>query len=233
MDAVCIENAGKQIKDTWIYQDVTVSFESGKIHGLIGRNGAGKTMLLKSICGLTRVSTGTIRVFGKLIGTDTEIPDSIGAIIEVPGFLSNLSGFANLKYLAGLRKQIDDNAIRECMDLVGLDAANRKHVGKYSLGMRQRLGIAQAIMENPDLILLDEPMNGLDNEGVNDVRELLLNLKEQGKTIVMASHHMEDITELCDTVSVMNKGHLQVLEDHQQMILTEPLEDLYTRIAPQ
>ncbi len=213
MEAIRIEKAGKCIKNTWIYQDVTVTFERGKIHGLIGRNGAGKTMLLKSICGLTKVSTGSIWVNEKQIGTEIEIPDSVGAIIEVPGFLSNLSGFSNLKYLAGLRRKIDDNRIKECMELVGLTAESRKHVGKYSLGMRQRLGIAQAIMENPEILLLDEPMNGLDNEGVRDMKNLCVQWKEQGKTIVLASHHMEDITELCDTVSMMDNGHLQILQD--------------------
>lgn len=210
MEAIRIEKAGKRIKNTWIYQDVTVKFERGKIHGLIGRNGAGKTMLLKSICGLTKISTGSIWVNEQRIGTEVEIPDSVGAIIEVPGFLSNLSGFANLKYLADLRRKIDDNRIKECMELVGLAADNRKSVGKYSLGMRQRLGLAQAIMENPEILLLDEPMNGLDNEGVRDMKALFLKLKEQGKTIVLASHHMEDITELCDTVSMMDNGRLSI-----------------------
>lgn len=208
MKTIRIENAGKCIKNTWIYQDVTATFDSGKIHGLIGRNGAGKTMLLKSICGLTRITTGSILINEEKIGVDIDIPDSVGAIIEVPGFLSDQSGFSNLKYLAGLRKKIDDNKIRETMELVGLSPENKKHVGKYSLGMRQRLGIAQAIMEDPEILLLDEPMNGLDNEGVADVKTLLSDLREQGKTIVLASHHMEDIEELCDTVSIMEKGHL-------------------------
>lgn len=208
MKTIRIERAGKCIKNTWIYQNVTVTFDSGKIHGLIGRNGAGKTMLLKSICGLTRITTGSILINEQKIGVDIDILDSLGAIIEVPGFLPDQSGFSNLKYLAGLTGKIDDNKIRETMELVGLSSKNKKHVGKYSLGMRQRLGIAQAIMEDPEILLLDEPMNGLDNEGVADVKTLLSDLREQGKTIVLASHHMEDIEELCDTVSIMEKGHL-------------------------
>lgn len=208
MEAVRIENAGKCIKNSWIYQDVSVSFEQGKIHGLIGRNGAGKTMLLKSICGLTRVTTGKIWVNGLVVGNEIDIPDSIGAIIDIPGFLPNLSGFANLKYLAGLRKRIDDNRIKECMRLVGLQPENRKHVGKYSLGMRQRLGIAQAIMEKPDILILDEPMNGLDSSGVDDIRKILLGLKEEGKTIILASHQKEDIGVLCDEVYQMEDGRL-------------------------
>lgn len=208
MDAIRIEKAGKCIKNNWIYKDVSVSFEQGKIHGLIGRNGAGKTMLLKSICGLTQVTTGKIWVNGLMIGTEIDIPDSIGAIIEVPGFLPNLSGLANLKYLAGLRKRIDEKRIRECMQLVGLQPENRKHVGKYSLGMRQRLGIAQAIMEEPDIILLDEPMNGLDSAGVEDIRKILIKLKDEGKTILLASHNKEDIDMLCDEVYKMENGKL-------------------------
>ena len=208
MEAIRIENAGKCIRKTWIFKEVTASFESGQIHGLIGRNGAGKTMLMKSICGLTRINTGTITVLGKKVGEEVDIPESIGAIIDAPGFLPNLSGFGNLKYLAGLRGYISDDKIRETMELVGLSAQSRKHVGKYSLGMRQRLGIAQAIMENPEILLLDEPMNGLDNQGVQDMRELFHRLREEGKTILLASHHKEDIAELCDTVCTMDKGLL-------------------------
>lgn len=208
MEAIRVEKAGKRIKETWVLKDVSVVFESGKIHGLIGKNGSGKTMLLKSICGLTKLTTGTICVEEKKVGIEIDIPESVGAIIEVPGFLPNLSGFRNLKYLAGLRNRIGDAEIAAAMALVGLNPAEKKHVGKYSLGMRQRLGIAQAIMENPNLLLLDEPMNGLDNQGVNDIKILLKKLREQGKTIVIASHYMEDIKELCDTVCNMEKGIL-------------------------
>lgn len=209
MATICIEEAGKRIKDTWIFQNISVNFESGKIYGLIGRNGSGKTMLLKSICGLTTLTDGQITVNGKVLGKDVDIPESIGVIIEVPGFLPNLSGFANLKYLAKLRNKIDDEKIRQAILAVGLQPENRKHVSKYSLGMRQRLGLAQAIMEDPDILLLDEPMNGLDNQGVEDAKKLLKTLRAQGKTIVIASHHNEDISELCDTVYLMDSGQLK------------------------
>ena len=165
-------------------------------------------MLLKSICGLTHLSSGTIYVDDQQIGKDVDIAPSLGAIIEVPGFLPNLSGYANLKYLASLRNQIGAAQIRQAIEKVGLDPDSRKPVGKYSLGMRQRLGIAQAIMENPDILLLDEPMNGLDHQGVEDVKTLLKDLRKQGKTIILASHHSEDIDELCDTVYRMDKGQL-------------------------
>lgn len=208
MGMIEIKNAGKCIHGVWIFRNVSVSFSAGKIYGLIGRNGSGKTMLLKSICGLVRINEGTIHVNGKELGSEVDVPESVGAIIEVPGFLPNLSGFANLKYLAKLKNIITDQDIRETLTLVGLDPNSRKHVGKYSLGMRQRLGIAQAIMENPDILLLDEPMNGLDQQGVDDMKALLNKLRTQGKTIILASHHSEDIDELCDVVYKMEGGNI-------------------------
>lgn len=208
MGMIEIKNAGKCIHGVWIFRNVSVSFSAGKIYGLIGRNGSGKTMLLKSICGLVRINEGTIHVNGKELGSEVDVPESVGAIIEVPGFLPNLSGFANLKYLAKLKNIITDQDIRETLTLVGLDPNSRKHVGKYSLGMRQRLGIAQAIMENPDILLLDEPMNGLDQQGVDDMKALLNKLRTQGKTIILASHHSEDIYELCDAVYRMDGGNI-------------------------
>lgn len=213
MDAVKMNGVCKEFKGNSVLRDITVSFERGKIHGLIGRNGAGKTVLLKLICGLSLPTKGEIWVDGNNIADGSHIPDNIGAIIEVPGFLPDISGFANLKYLAGLRNKIGNAEIINAMCAVGLDAKNKKRVGKYSLGMRQRLGIAQAIMEDPDLLLLDEPMNGLDNQGVMDVKNLLVGLREQGKTIILASHHMEDITELCDDVYRMEGGVLSRVEE--------------------
>lgn len=208
MEAIEIVSAGKRYKDIWIFRNVSVSFSAGKIYGLIGRNGSGKTMLLKSICGLVRINEGTINVDGKELGSEIDVPESVGAIIEVPGFLPNLGGFANLKYLAKLKNIITDQDIRETLTLVGLDPNSRKHVGKYSLGMRQRLGIAQAIMEDPKILLLDEPMNGLDQQGVDDMKALLNRLRTQGKTIILASHHSEDIYELCDVVYRMDGGKI-------------------------
>ena len=208
METIKIANASKKIKDTVIYENIDMVCESGSIVGLIGKNGAGKTMLLKSICGLTDYTGGEISVLGKKIGKDVEIPDSIGVIIEVPGFLPNLSGYKNLKYLADIKGKIGKDRIFEVIRQVGLDPESKKHVGKYSLGMRQRLGIAQALMEDPEILLLDEPMNGLDNKGVADVKEILKDLRKRNKTIILASHHMEDIDELCDKVVVMDSGKI-------------------------
>ena len=194
-----------------ILHDISVSFEKGKIHGLVGRNGSGKTMLMKCICGFVRYTDGEIRVDGLRIGKDIDFPKNIGIIIETPGFIPYYSGYKNLKLLAGLKNNIGRKEIEETIELVGLDPKLKKSVRKYSLGMRQRLGMAQAIMENPEILVLDEPMNGLDKQGVNDMRELLMKLKEQGKTIILASHSTEDIEILCDTVHEMDKGVISVM----------------------
>lgn len=192
--------------------NVSIEFERGKIYGIIGRNGAGKTVLFKTMIGFLKPTSGRVIVDGKEIGKDTDFADNIGIIIETPGFLSSYSGCKNLEYLASIKNMIGEKEIKESMERVGLDPNSKKKVGKYSLGMRQRLGIAQAIMENPDILILDEPMNGLDNQGVEDVREILLNLKDEGKSIILASHNKEDIEVLCDEVYEMDHGKLMASE---------------------
>lgn len=206
----CIEvqNVVKRFRDQVVLKNVSISFEKGKIHGIVGRNGSGKTVLFKCICGLMHPEEGVILVNGKRVGRDVDMPEDIGAIIEAPGFLPNYSGYKNLRFLANIRRKIGKEEILNVLKTVGLDPESRKHVGKYSLGMRQRLGIAQAIMEDPEILILDEPMNGLDNAGVQDIRALLLELKAQGKTILLASHNHEDIATLCDTVHEMDGGVL-------------------------
>lgn len=207
----CIEvqNVVKRFRDQVVSKNVSISFEKGKIHGIVGRNGSGKTVLFKCICGLMHPEEGVILVNGKRVGRDVDMPEDIGAIIEAPGFLPNYSGYKNLRFLANIRRKIGKEEILNVLKTVGLDPESRKHVGKYSLGMRQRLGIAQAIMEDPEILILDEPMNGLDNAGVQDIRALLLELKAQGKTILLASHNHEDIAALCDTVHEMDGGVLE------------------------
>ncbi len=209
MTIIEIKNVTKRFKDKLVVNKVSLKLESSQIHGLIGRNGSGKTVLMKMIIGFMKPDEGTIRVFDDTIGKDTDFAKNIGAIIETPGFLPFESGFSNLKYLASIRNIINDEKIKQTIASVGLNPEDKKHVGKYSLGMRQRLGLAQAIMENPDLLILDEPMNGLDKDGVNDIRKYLLDLKTQGKTILIASHSAEDIDMLCDTVFEMDKGKLE------------------------
>lgn len=209
---ITVRNATKSFGEETVLQDVTVDFEQGKIHGIIGRNGSGKTILFKCICGLIALSSGEIIVNGKKIGKDTDVPDQVGMIIESPGFLPNYSGYGNLRLLASINHQIKKEAICDAMEKVGLEPESKKHVRKYSLGMRQRLGIAQAIMENPEILIFDEPFNGLDNQGVEDIRELFLSLKEEGKTILIASHNTEDIKILCDYVYSMEAGKLMLHE---------------------
>ena len=199
----------KKFGQAVVLNDVNISFEKGKIHGLIGRNGSGKTMLMKCICGFVPITQGEIFVNGKMIGKDIDVPDKLGAIIETPGFLYNYSGYNNLKFLAAIQNKISKDEICDAIKLVGLDPDSKKHVGKYSLGMRQRLGLAQALMENPDILLLDEPMNGLDKHGVMEMRELFKKLADNGKTIIMANHSSEDIEALCDTVCEMDLGVLE------------------------
>lgn len=203
-----LTNVTKSYGRERVLDNVCAFFRPGQIHGIIGRNGSGKTVLLKCIAGLTTPDRGTIRVGRKVIGRDIETPPRLGAIIETPGFLPNYSGFLNLKLLADIRGRIEDDEIYDAMERVGLDPDSRKHVSKYSLGMRQRLGIAQALMERPRLLILDEPMNGLDNEGVEDMRRLFLHLREQGVTMILASHNPLDIHELCDHVYAMDAGRL-------------------------
>lgn len=205
---ISVENLVKRFGKKTVLSGVSVKFEQGKVHGLIGRNGSGKTVLMKCICGLTPITEGTVTVSGKRIGKDCEIIPNAGVIIETPGFIPNMSGFSNLKNLASLSGKIGKDEIRAAISRVGLDPDDKKHVGKYSLGMRQRLGLAQAIMDDPEILILDEPMNGLDKDGVKDMRQYLLDLKAQGKTILIASHSAEDIDVLCDTVCEMDKGVL-------------------------
>lgn len=212
MAIIDMKNINLKIGKNDILKNINVEYEKGKIHGLIGRNGSGKTMLMKCICGFVKPTEGTIFVADKQIGRDCDFPDSVGIIIETPGFIPYYSGYRNLKLLADLNKKIDKEKIRNTMQMVGLVPDLKRHVKKYSLGMKQRLGLAQAIMENPDLLILDEPMNGLDKDGVSDMRKYLLNLKEQGKTILIASHSAEDIEILCDTVCEMDKGVLTKLK---------------------
>lgn len=201
-----VKGVTKKFKEATVLKDVTVSFEQGKIYGIIGRNGSGKTVLFKCICGLLSVTEGEITVLAQLIGDGLKVPKGVGAIIETPGFLPNVSGYRNLYYLASLSGKPDSQRIREVIKMVGLDPDSRKHVGNYSMGMRQRLGLAQALMDDPKLLILDEPMNGLDNQGVEDIRSILLSLNEKGVTIILASHSKEDIAYLCDKVYQMDAG---------------------------
>jgi ABC-2 type transport system ATP-binding protein len=214
VDAVIeVQNLSKSFGEEQVLKGVSRDFEIGKIHGIVGNNGSGKTVLMKCICGFLRPSGGRVLVNGKEVGWDMDFPDDLGIIIETPGFLPNLSGMKNLQILASLKKRASTDVIREVIRKVGLDPDSRKPVGKYSLGMRQRLGLAQALMEDPSILILDEPLNGLDKHGVVQIRELIKSLRTEGKTILLASHNQMDIDELCDTVCEMDGGVMTMVRE--------------------
>lgn len=206
---IYINDLSLKIKGDIILSHIDLHVEKGKITGLIGRNGCGKTMLMKCITGFVKPTEGEVIFDGKKIGVDIDFPADTGIIIETPSFVPYYSGMKNLMELALLHKKIGKTEVEDVFKKVGLYDARNKLVRKYSLGMRQRLGIAQALMENPETLILDEPMNGLDNECVNLIRDILADLKEQGKTILLVSHNAEDIKVLCDEIYEMDKGKLK------------------------
>ena len=210
MPNIEILNVSKKFQKNVVVDNVSASFSGGSIVGLIGRNGSGKTVLLKMICGLMPVDSGEIRINGVSLGHGGSPVANIGAIIETPGFLPLASGFRNLCYLADIRGRISRAEIKRAIEMVGLDPNLRKRVGAYSLGMRQRLGIAQAIMEDPEILILDEPMNSLDETGVQEVRKLLQQMRDKGKLIIIATHVREDVDMLCDVVYRMHEGRMSV-----------------------
>lgn len=210
---ISVQNVSKDFGQERVLRSVTRDFARGKIHGIVGNNGSGKTVLMKCICGFLLPTEGKILVHGKQVGKDVDFPSGLGVIIETPGFLPNLSGVKNLEILASLQRKIGLAEISSAIRRVGLDPNLKKPVGKYSLGMRQRLGIAQAIMEDPSLLILDEPLNGLDKHGVKEMRSLIRSLREDGKTILLASHNQGDIDALCDTVCEMDAGVMTMIRE--------------------
>ena len=200
---IIVEHVYKSFGKEHVLKNVSLTIPPGRIFGVVGNNGSGKTVLMKCICGFMKPDSGNIVVNGEQVGKDCDFPDGLGVIIETPGFLPNLSGFQNLKILASWKARIGKEEIRNTLERVGLNPGMRKPVAKYSLGMRQRLGIAQAIMENPEVLILDEPFNGLDKNSVGQMRELIKELRQQGKSILLASHNAQDIEELCDDVHEM------------------------------
>lgn len=213
MNIISVKNLSKDFGQERVLKSVTRDFEKGRIHGIVGNNGSGKTVLMKCICGFLIPDSGSITVNGERVGVDVDFPHDMGLIIETPGFLPNITGMKNLEILTSLNKKIGLEQIAAAIRRVGLDPLMKKPVGKYSLGMRQRLGIAQAIMEDPALLILDEPLNGLDKHGVREMRQLIKGLKEQGKTILLASHNQGDIDELCDTVCEMDAGVMTIIRE--------------------
>lgn len=203
-----VNNVSKRFGENEVLSDISVELDSGKIYGLVGRNGCGKTMLMKCICGFVKPTSGKIVIDGNVLGKDMDVPEHIGIIIENPGFIPYYSGYKNLRLLASVRGKTGKKEIAEYMEMVGLDAKSKKHVSKYSLGMRQKLGIVQAIMERPEILLLDEPMNGLDRKSVELVRNLIKKTADAGAVVLLSSHNQEDIDTLCDVVYHMEDGRI-------------------------
>lgn len=207
---IYVKNLTLKIQKDVILSDINLHIERGKITGLVGRNGCGKTMLMKCITGFVKPTQGEVIFDGKRIGEEIDFPKNTGIMIETPAFVPYYSGYKNLMELASLQKKIGKTEVEAVLKKVGLYEARNKLVRTYSLGMRQRLGIAQALMECPDTLILDEPMNGLDNECVVLVRGILAELREQGKTILLVSHNAEDIRVLCDVIYEMDRGRMGV-----------------------
>lgn len=203
-----VSHVSKNFKNTQVLKDVSLRCESGKIYGLVGHNGSGKTVLFKVICGFLSCDQGSVSVNGQVMGKEKDMLTEAGIIIEEPGFLRAQSAYRNLEFLYTIRNKKDKARLFSVLRQVGLDPGLKRPVGKYSLGMRQRFALAQAIMEDPAILILDEPMNGLDKNGVAEIRELLLKMKEENKLIILASHNREDIQILCDEVYEMEGGVL-------------------------
>ena len=203
-----IKNINKTIGNNVVLDNISISLEKGKIYGFRGKNGSGKTMLFRAICGLINVDSGEIIIDNKVLGKDISFPNSLGVLIEYPGFLDNLTGFKNLKYLAEIKGIISDKDKEEAIKKVGLDPKDTRKFKKYSLGMKQRLGIAQAIMEDPELIILDEPTNALDIDGVRLINDIILDMKSKGKTILIANHDKEELESVADKILFVDRGRI-------------------------
>lgn len=206
MNVITIKNLYKRFAEHEVLSAVNLEFESGQIYGLVGRNGSGKSVLLKCIAGLVIPTSGEICVLGEQVGKDTDFAPRTGIAIEQPGLLLRKSAFENMKILSALTKRPSYDEINRLIQLVSLDPCDKKPVGKYSMGMKQRLSIAMALLDDPDILLLDEPMSNLDSVGAAQMRSLYRSLAQKGKTILIATHVQEDVSELCDYVCRIENG---------------------------
>ena len=203
-----ITDVNKIIKKEPILRDINLEFTGGKVYGLRGKNGSGKTMLMRAICGLITPDSGIIDINGKILGKDISFPESIGVLIENPAFIGNYTGFKNLKVLASIQNRIGDEQIRKALEDIGLDPDDKRTYRKYSLGMKQKLGIAAAVMENPDIIILDEPINALDDVSVEKVHDILEEQKKRGAVIIIACHDKEELDQLSDEIIEISDGRI-------------------------
>lgn len=209
MAGIQLKAVSKKIKGKEVLHDINLSLEKGKIYGFVGSNGSGKSMLFRVISGLVKPTKGQVIIFDEVLHKEISFPRSLSTIFEKPGFLEQYSGFSNLTFLARIQNKITDKDIKLAIQRVGLDPEDKRAVKTYSLGMKQRLAIAQAIMERPEIILLDEPMNGLDEESVKTIYNIIKTEYERGATILMTSHNKVDIETLCHEVYKVNSGHVE------------------------
>ena len=205
---IVIKGLNKKIKGSPVLTDINLEFNGGKVYGLKGKNGSGKTMLMRAVSGLITADSGTVTINGEVLGKQISFPRSIGVLIENPAFISNYTGFKNLSVLASIQKRIGVDRIRQTLEEVGLDPDDKRTYRKYSLGMKQRLGIAAAVMEYPDIIILDEPVNALDESGAMLVREILRKAKERGAIIILACHDREELEFLSDVIYEISDGRI-------------------------
>ncbi|MGL4873921.1 MAG: ABC transporter ATP-binding protein [Clostridium sp.] len=212
MGKIEVKNLSKKIKGNVILDDINGLFEGGKIYGIYGRNASGKTMFFRAICGLIRADEGQVIINDRVLGEDLDFPEACGVMLENPGFWPEYSAFENLKQLSKIKNIISDNEIKDILNKVGLNSDDKKKFRKFSLGMKQKLGIAQALMENPQILILDEPTNALDDVSVINIRELIKEQKKRGAIVLIASHNKDDIDELADVKLRMDQGKLSSIE---------------------
>ena len=208
-----LKSVSKIIRKIEVIKDVSLSMESGKVYGLKGVNGSGKTMLMRLISGLIRPTSGTIRIDGKVLGKDISFPSDIGILIENPAFLDNYTGMENLELLAEIHKKVSDHRITEVLSQVGLDPQDKRKYKQYSLGMKQRLGIAGAVLEHPQVLLIDEPTNALDTTGVEMVKKIIREERNRGALIVLACHDFTILNEVSDKLFFVEEGEVKTYED--------------------
>lgn len=201
-----LKDVSKKISKQEVLHDISFRMEGGKVYGFKGKNGCGKTMLMRVISGLIKPSSGEININGEILWKDISFPKSMGLLLENPSFLNNYTGFENLKILASIKGVIGDAEIRDALEKTGLDWQDRRKYKKYSLGMKQKLGIACAFMEHPDIVILDEPINAIDQSGVENIRKILDELKQEGKIIIIACHDAEEMELLADEIYEMESG---------------------------
>ncbi|RDY23327.1 ABC transporter ATP-binding protein [Romboutsia maritimum] len=209
--AIKLEHITKSYNGMAILDDINLEISKGKTTGIIGANGSGKSVLFKVICGFISPDNGNTYIRGLKLGEKIDFPENVGVFINEPGYISIFDGFQNLKFLADINKKIDNEKIKITMESVGLNPDNKAKVKDYSLGMKQKLGIAQAIMEDQDILVLDEPFNALDYNTYKDIKNIIKSLKDEGRTILLTSHNFEDIEQLCDSIYIIENAQLQLV----------------------